>query len=239
MDTLKIRYCFTLTDESQEVFDLELDPGSLELLGNAPESPPSWTNLDFHQCPHCPLTADTHPQCPLAANLVNIVGPFTRVLSCDRVHVNVTTDDRLISQDTTAQTGISSVMGLVIAASGCPHSAFFRPMARFHLPLAGREETIYRATSMYLLAQYFLKKAGHDADLSLKGLKKIYENMHIVNTATARRLRASSVKDSAVNAIVLLDMFALILPHAIEKSLENMHHLFGPFLQVISQNRFE
>jgi hypothetical protein len=33
-----------------------------------------------------------------------------------------------------------------------------KPMARFHLPLASEEETIYRATTMYLLAQYFLRE---------------------------------------------------------------------------------
>ena len=231
MGSLTIRYCFTLADKSEEVFDLRLDRGSLELLDNRPEAPPSWTNLDFHQCPHCPLTPDTHPHCPLAANLAGIVGAFNRILSCEQVHVDVTTEDRLISQDTTAQTGISSVMGLVIATSGCPHSAFFRPMARFHLPLAKKQETIYRATSMYLLAQYFLKQDGYDADLEFEGLKKIYHNIHVVNTSIAERLRASSERDSAVNAIVLLDMFALVLPRVIEKSLGEIHYLFTPFLE--------
>ena len=228
--SVTIRYCFTLADQSQEVFDLQLDPETLELINNRPEAPPSWTSLDFHQCPHCPLTQDTHPHCPLAASLADIVGSFNRVLSCEAVHVDVTTEDRLISQDTSAQTGISSVMGLVIATSGCPHSAFFRPMARFHLPLAKKQETIYRATSMYLLAQYFLRQDGYGADLELEGLKTIYSNIHVVNTSIAERLRASTERDSAVNAIVLLDMFALVLPRVIEKSLDGIRYLFAPFL---------
>jgi hypothetical protein len=229
-DNLEIRYCFTLPDGSQERFNLHLDPTNLELVSNKPEKLPPWTNLDFHQCSHCPLAVDTYPHCPLAANLVNIVRPFDRILSCDEVHVEVTSEERLSSQDTTAQIGISSVMGLVIATSGCPHTAFFRPMARFHLPLAGKEETIYRATSMYLLAQYFLKQIGKDADIELEGLTRIYHNIHIVNKSTAKRLRASSERDSAVNAIVLLDMYALILPHVIKKSLEEIRYLFAPFL---------
>ena len=180
-DNLEIQYCFTLPDGSQEQFNLHLDPGNLELVSNKPAKLPPWTNLDFQQCSHCPLTVDTHPHCPLAANLVSIVRPFDRILSCDEVHVEVTSEERLSSQDTTAQIGISSVMGLVIATSGCPHAAFFRPMARFHLPLAGKEETIYRATSMYLLAQYFLKQIGKNADIELEGLTRIYHNIHIVN----------------------------------------------------------
>ena len=229
---LRIQYAFTLADGLKEVFDLELDPQTLELVRDGPKELPSWTNLDFHQCPHCPLRVDIFAHCPLAASLVNIVEPFDRLLSCDAVHVDVATEERLISQDTTAQIGISSVMGLVIATSGCPHAAFFRPMARFHLPLARKDETIYRATSMYLLAQYFLKQAGREADLEMEGLKEIYANMHVVNTYIAQRLRASSQRDSAVNAIVLLDMHALILPHVIKKSLDEIRYLFDRFLNV-------
>ena len=226
---MNIRYSFTLKDGSREVFDLQLDPVSLELIGNTPKELPSWAKLDFHQCPHCPLSIQTHPYCPLAANLVNIVTHFEPLLSYDQVYVEVATAERLISQDTSVQTGISALMGLVIATSGCPHTAFFRPMARFHLPLASEEETIYRATSMYLLAQYFLKKEGFQADLELKGLREIYERIHAVNTAIAERLRAASEKDSALNAIVLLDMYALAVPLVIEDSLEEIRHLFRPY----------
>ena len=230
MENVSIQYCFTLKDGSKEIYDLQLDAENLELQGNMPETPPSWTSLDYHQCPHCPLTPDTHPQCPVAANIVNIVEPFDRLLSYDEVHVDVTTEERMISLETTAEEGISSLMGLVMATSGCPHCAFFRPMARFHLPLANPAETIYRAASMYLLAQYFLKQAGHDADLDLKGLTEIYRNVQIVNAALAKRLRAATETDSSLNAIVLLDMFAKTLSHAIKDSLEEIRYLFEPFL---------
>ena len=57
--------------------------------------------------------------------------------SSERIRLEVTTTDRFVAQDTSAQKGISSMMGLIIATSGCPHTAFLRPMARFHQPLAG------------------------------------------------------------------------------------------------------
>jgi len=82
---------------------------------------------------------------------------------------------------------------------------------------------------MYLLAQYFLKKDGYGADLELKGLKKIYENIQIVNASIAKRLRAATEKDSSLNAIVLLDMYAKSISYAIEESLEAIRHLFSPF----------
>jgi hypothetical protein len=230
MEKIGIRYCFILPDGSEEVFNLQLDAQDLDLVGNSPDALPAWTILHFHQCPNCPLTADTHPNCPIAVNLVNIVKRFDRLLSHKEIHLDVVMEERSVSQDTTAQQGISSLMGLVMATSGCPHTAFFKPMARFHLPLASEEETTYRATSMYLLAQYFLKKEGQNADLELKGLREIYHNMHTINTAIAERLRGASETDSTLNAIVLLDMFALTVPHVIEESLEDIRHLFAPSL---------
>jgi hypothetical protein len=230
MKTIVIQYCFRLPDHSSEDFKLELDPRNLGLTGNIPQSLPTWTELDFHQCPHCPLEVVTDPHCPLAANLVNIVQRFDGLISYDKIRVDVITQERRISQHTTAQKGISSMMGLVIATCGCPHTAFFKAMGRFHLPLASSEETIFRATSMYLLAQYFLKMEGRHADFELGGLTKIYNNMQIVNVAIANRLRSTSMSDSLINAIVILDNFAKSLPYAIEKSLKNFRHLFLPFL---------
>ena len=103
-------------------------------------------------------------------------------------------------------------------------------MARFHLPFATEEETIYRSTSMYLLAQYFLKKDDQTVDLEFKKLSKIYNNIQIVNTAIAERLRAATETDSAVNAVILLDMYAQTLPCVIEESLDEIRYLFSPFL---------
>ncbi len=230
MENVVIQYRFTLPDGSQEFFDLQLDAQNLELLGNTPETFPLWTNLDFNQCPHCPLVIDTHPHCPFAANLVNIVQPFSRLLSYEKIHVDVATEVRSISQDTTAEEGIGSLMGLVSATSGCPHTAFFKPMARFHLPFAGQAETIFRVASMYLLGQYFQRKGGLDADLELKGLKKVYDDVQVVNASVAARLRSATEKDSMLNAIVLLDMYAKTLSHAIEQSLEEIRYLFATSL---------
>lgn len=229
MKTIVIRYAFRMPDNSHEDFKLELNPISLELTGNIPQRLPRWTELDFHQCPNCPLDVTSHPHCPLAANIVNIVQRFDSLISYDKIRVDVITEERRITQHTTAQKGISSMMGLVIATCGCSHTAFFKPMGRFHLPLASKEETIFRATSMYLLAQYFLKKEGKPADLELTGLTGIYHNMQVVNVAIAKRLRSATISDSSINAIVILDNYAKSLPYAIEKSLEDLHHLFSPF----------
>jgi len=121
-------------------------------------------------------------------------------------------------------------MGFVIAVSGCPHTAFFKSMARFNLPLSTKEETVYRATSTYLLAQYFLKKMEQKADLELDGLKQIYQNIMVINTSVAERLRAASKTDSSINAIILLNVYANAIPFVIEESLEEISYLFKPYL---------
>ena len=225
-----IQYCFTLQDGAQEFFNLSFDPETFELKHLAPDKLPEWAKLDFHQCPNCPLDSKSFPFCPVAANLVAIVERFHGLESHTPVHLDVITEERLISHDTTVQESGSSLMGLVMATSGCPHTAFFRPMARFHLSLASEKETVYRAISMFLLAQYFILKKGKDADLSFKGLCKIYHNVHIVNTAIVERLRAANEKDPSLNAIILLDMYALFLPHVIDKSLAEVEYLFAPYI---------
>lgn len=230
MGNIDIQYKFTLPNHTSEVFDLQLESKDLILMNNMPSSLPTWTDLEYYQCPNCILDPTLYTYCPLSANLVTIVRRFKGLLSFDEVTIDVITNERTVSQKTTVQRGISSLMGLVIATSGCPHTAYFRPMARFHLPLSSKEETIYRATSMYLLAQYFLNKDKNKADLELEGLKKIYENAQIVNTSIADRLRAASDTDSSVNAIALLDMYAQSLPFAISDSLENIKYLFASFL---------
>ncbi|HTY57181.1 MAG TPA: hypothetical protein VMF59_00125 [Bacteroidota bacterium] len=231
MKDFTVYYNFRLPDGSEEGFHLRLDPETLELRGNTPEVSPEWTKLDFHQCPNCPLNVEDHPHCPLALRLVNLVQRFDGLLSHEKVDMEVVTEERTITQQTTAQRGISSLMGLVIAASGCPHTALLRPMARFHLPFASNEETVYRATSMYLLAQYFLKKEGASADLELDGLARIYGNMQIINVAVAERLRAATTTDSSVNAIVVLDVYAKTVEMVIEGSLERIRYLFAPYFQ--------
>jgi hypothetical protein len=52
--------------------------------------------------------------------------------------------------------------------------------------------------------------------------------MQTVNGASAQRLRDATANDSSVNAIVILDSFAQIVPFAIEESLEELRYLFSP-----------
>jgi hypothetical protein len=229
MDTIKIQYAFKLDEHWLEIIDLQLDPQTLDLLNSPGKNLPFWTQLDFHQCPHCPLDLLKYPVCPVAATLVDIVDRFEDVMSYDELDLEVTTTARHVFQHTTAQRGISSLLGILFPSSGCPHTVFFKPMVRFHLPLANEEETIFRASGMFLLAQYYLREKKTAGDLNFDGLKQIYENMNLVNMNVAERLRNASCTESSVNAIVLLDVFAHTMPLLIEEQLDELRHLFASY----------
>ncbi|MDY0096699.1 MAG: hypothetical protein RBT80_28700 [Candidatus Vecturithrix sp.] len=229
MEPISIYYCFKFAEEVEEIFQLRLDPQTYELIADTSEQPARWTRLEFHQCSHCPLSPDTHPYCPLAINLEQIVKRFHTLLPYQEVHLDVITDERMFSQDTTIQAAVGSMMGLVMATSRCPYTLYFRPMARFHLPLSGTTETIYRSASMYLMSQYFLSKEGRPLDLDLRGLAEIYENVHTVNATLAERLLDASQKDSSIDAVVQLDIYAMTFLGIPEEPLEEMRPLFEPY----------
>lgn len=202
------------------------------MVDKVPDVLPQWANLKYYQCPNCTLDAYIHSYCPLIAHLVNVVDRFKNILSYDEIDMDAVTEERRIYQRTTAHRGIISLMGLIIATSGCPHTVFFKPMARFHLPLASQDETICRAASMYVLPKYFLNKEGKQADLELEGLKEIYHNIQVVNSAVADRIRAATEADSSVNAIVILDMYAQAMSYIIGESLERIRYLFDSYVSV-------
>lgn len=231
MNTFSIDYHFKFEDETTESCRLVIDSNRIELLNQKPENPPKWTRLEFHQCPNCPLHVSEHPHCPLSLNLVFLVKLVDRICSYDKLKVIITTAERRVAQETSAQRAISSIMGVAMATSGCPHAAFFKPMARFHLPFANEEETLFRSVASYLLAQYFIRKEGKPFDFELTGLKAIYKEIKIVNSAIAKRLRIASKTDTSVNSLILLDIHASTMPMVIEESLEELRYLFEPYFR--------
>jgi len=230
MADISVRYRIALEDGPTEEFELTLDDRTLELGHAETDALPSWTDLGFQQCPHCPLRPDDMPRCPAAVRLVPLVQRFARVLSYEKASLEVHTAERTVIHDTSAQQAVSSLMGLIMAVSGCPHMAFFRPMARFHLPGASLEETTYRAASMHMLAQYWVLRAGGEPDLDFTDLVRRYKDVQQVNRAFVKRLHAAAQADSTINALVVLDAWALSLPWEIAESLENLRPLFAPYL---------
>jgi hypothetical protein len=221
--TQRIRYRFELPDGSQKALDFDFGAEDFRLVNAAPQEPPFWTELKFNQCANCPLKSADHPYCPVALQMAGAIEPLKALVSFDTVGVTVTQAERTIYAETTVQTAMSSVLGLIMATAGCPWTDRFRPMARFHLPFASEAETVYRSTSMYLLAR---ELTGGTQANGFAPLEELYENLHAVNRGMSRRLGAAARTDPARNAIALLDAYATLLPEALARSLQDLKPLF-------------
>ena len=230
-ETATIKYILKFTDVDFTV-DLEFLKKDFSLINLFPGKK-EWTRLEHHKCSHCPLSEKQSPFCPLASAIDNIISKLQDFLSYDEVHAQVEYKNRIISADITVQKALSSLLGLIIPASGCPHTVYFRPMLRFHMPFADTEETIYRATSMFLLAQYFIFKKSNCIPADFSRLETICNNVHTVNKYICRRLREVSGEDCYLNAIVILDMFSLSIHSALEHGLETFESYFSAYRENI------
>jgi len=227
-EPLRIRYRFDLPDGSQKTLEFGFDPTTFRLQNPPPADPPFWTELKFNQCANCPLNEQDHPHCPAALQMAAALEPLKALVSFDTVGVTVLQFERKVYAETTVQQAMSSVFGLIMATSGCPWTDRLRPMARFHVPFAGETETLYRSVSMYLLSKEFVPRDQRAADGGgFAGLEDLYRNLHVVNRDMSRRLGAAATTDPARNALALLDSFTLLLPAALERSLDELQPLFS------------
>lgn len=230
MSKVVLTYRFTFPDSQERTFALEMDRDTAELTPAAIDNPPPWTALTFNQCSGCPLNAAETPHCPAALHLSGVIDGFTDLVSYDKVRVTVESEERAVSATLAAQQALASLMGLIMASSGCPRTAVFRPMARFHLPFSSESETAYRVAAMYLLAQHYIAREGGKPDVALEDLERVYNGMHAVNRGMAKRLRAASRQDAIVNAVVLLDVYSSLVPAAIHEILEEIKPAFAALL---------
>ncbi|MGQ9865163.1 MAG: DUF6901 family protein [Pseudanabaenaceae cyanobacterium] len=187
-----------------------------------------WTQLEFHQCPNCPLQRHDFPHCPAALDLREVADTFADIISYTRVRVTVKTPAREYRKDCDAQTALLSLKGLLLATSACPILSNFRGMARHHLPFASLEETIFRTTSAYLLRQYFLHQDGQPADWSLKGLEELYAAVTEVNYSLKQRMDQASREDANINAVSALFAISSFVSFGLAHELEAMKPWFVP-----------
>jgi hypothetical protein len=230
MDAYPIRYEFRFDDGTTADFTARLNPRTLELL-DPPDSPvPAWAALGCGRCSICPLP-DSTPHCPTAAHLAGVVTRFAHTFSYVAAQVRVVVPEREFAHREAVQDALSSLLGVYMVSSGCPVLAALRPMVRFHLPFATELDTTWRATSMYLVAQFLRARSGMKAGLQLDGLVEVYHQVEEVNAAFAERLRRAATKDANINALVHLDLFAKAMPANIADGLEQLRELFSPWLQ--------
>ncbi len=218
-----IVYRFHLERGIEEIV-LRFDPETYRLQLPSDKPPVDWAHLDFHQCPHCPLNATETPLCPFAHGLSGFVEGFDAFYSYELAMIEVVAEGRTVVTKRSLQDGMASLLGLIGATSGCPRLEFFRPMARFHLPFARDDETLFRVFSMFVLGRYLADGAVDRA--SLDDLTVQTEAATQVNRGMADRVRAAFSRDVVVNAVVILDMFARAVPFEIADGLDALRTMY-------------
>ena len=224
MKNIFYNYQFNFSDGHHKEFRVDFDNQSLRSKLADEDEFPDWAQLEFNQCINCPLTVDDYLYCPLAVNLVPIIYWSQDLVSYDKVEVVITSAEREVRAHTDLQRAISSLLGLLMSSSACPKMKFLRPLARFHLPLATHEETIFRAVSATFLKEYFSSENKNEDPL--KQLKEQYQELQDLNRFIAERIRCAIKRDAAVNAIVLLDILSKRVSFSIDDSLKQIRYLF-------------
>jgi len=225
---IRFLYTFKFPDGLIKQFEVLLNTETLGLVTKKDLPKPAWTKLKYNQCEHCPL-GDDADHCPVAVNLAHLVETFKDSQSYEDTVVQVETPERTYAKQTSLQKGLSSIIGIYMVTSDCPVMDKLRPMVRFHLPFGSLEETVYRAVSMYLTAQYLLSRKGKAPDWDLKKLVEIYKAVAHVNRGISKRLSSASEEDANMNAVVILSAYAEMVPFSIENKLAEMDYIFSEY----------
>ncbi|MCF8240630.1 MAG: hypothetical protein K9J16_04525 [Melioribacteraceae bacterium] len=229
-NTLDFTFKFVFDDKSEKVFDVHIEPKTLSLLRSDDSTPPEWTKLDNFKCSHCPLNSDEFKYCPVAVNLKDIINFFSDTPSYEKVNIEVVAEERTYKKYTSIQSGVSSLIGVLMVTSGCPVMGKLKPLIRFHLPFASIEETEFRAFAFYLIKQFIKLKKGDEPDWSMKGLVKIYEDIHKLNQNVCEKIADLEAQDASINAVVVLNNFADSVTFTIdEDDIAHLEELFKDF----------
>lgn len=224
MDKRIYTYHFKDKDDGDLTYEVAVDGETFQLIEDADEGLPSWTDLKYQQCEHCPLKADEHPSCPVAKNVHKLISTFESTKSIEVCEVLVEVPERVYSKHTDIQTGLGSLFGLIMASSACPSLEFLRPMARFHLPFATMKETIFRSMGNILIKFYLdgdISKQEVNATLMAK-----YAEVNNVNNFLIKRIEhlinRKEAGDADQNAIVVLDTLAVLLTMELGSNMKSL-----------------
>lgn len=231
MEISKVQYKLVFADKTEKVLELHLRTDNLTPVAWVPSKPPEWAALENHKCAHCPLDSHKHVYCPAALNLAKLVDECNDMDLLDTVKLVVKTADRVVVVSATVQKALGSFIGLLMASSDCPPASYFRPVARFHLPLANEAETIFRAVSAFAMGQFVRRQAGKEGATSLDGLFEIYADLEIVNAGLSARLKTADLDGAIAKSLMEWDVFSGMFPLRAEEVMEKMRPLFSAYLQ--------
>lgn len=211
-------------------YDFELDGGKrigfkillnrTQGLSKEPGIYPDWTLLNFQKCSNCPLSDSDFLYCPTAVDIKNAVEEFAKISSIKEMNVVVHVQERTIRKRCDAQTGLNSLLGLLMATSACPILSRLNSLAKFHLPFASINETLYRTVGDYLIKQYMIKNEGAKPDFELVGLEALYTELAELNRCFLGRIKEVAKLDSSLNVIANLSSLSMMMRISIKDRLK-------------------
>lgn len=220
-----IEYEFAFEDGSVETWQIDLDRAQRE---DDTAALPEWTKLEYHQCENCPLKPEDTARCPAAVDSLQILDRFKDVFSYETATVTVRTPERSFMKHTDLQTALQSLIGLIMATSGCPILRQLKAMAHHHLPFSSTSETLYRTVSNHLLKSYLARRQGAplEGDDEIQSLLALYTELLTVNGAFVKRITKAAEKDANLNAVVLLFTISALVQVSLEDGLEDLALLY-------------
>ena len=146
--------------------------------------------------------------------------------------MQIAVEDRVFVKRTSVQNALSALAGIYMVTSGCPILDKLRPMVCIHAPFGGLGETLYRAASMYCLAQFFRQQHGKRPDWELTGLIDVYQNIEKVNSCFHWRIREVAAKEAGLNALLQLNCYAQYsTAEYFRERLAQIERFFEPYLK--------
>ncbi len=231
---MKICYDIQSVEDSHDlgVLRCEMEFDNQMHLIPKKNSPPEWAKMSRFTCDHCPIADRRY--CPAALAIAPFHEMFRGRFSHENVRVTVSTPQRVWNLEGSLQQILGSMVGLLLAGSGCPHLDFFRPMAKMHLPMSTPEETFLRAASFHLLGQWVRQRKGLNAHWNLDGMNQRYQDVQKVNRHLLQRLQEGvQTGDASLNAVAFLDVFAQYGGEAslAESQIQDLESLFDAWLE--------
>lgn len=214
MNSEHVVYHFELKD-SEIKFKVATRPAQAELE----EAQPEWARLGHKQCACCPLKESQCAYCPAATRLNEVMEAFADRESIERVKVTVTTAERSYFEDCDLQVGVNSLIGLMMATSGCPVLKELGAMASFHIPFCTTRETLHRTVGSYLIKQYFKQLEGAEPDWQLTHLKELYGTLEGLNQDFSKRIQATAKNDAVSNAVIMFFATSVVVVSSLDEQL--------------------
>lgn len=180
-----------------------LDPQGLRQT--AGEAEPSLRDDPDYRHQTCSGCERHYGGCQAEKAITPVVAAVDDLLSTDSIRTEVRQEGRTVSLESPAPRALASLLGLLMASSGCPRLQPFRAMALFHQPFATAEENAVRAAGFWLMRHW---ARNHAASEPFAELQALWEDLEDVNRHVSTKLLAHSQSDVASNGVAYLDVLA-------------------------------